>query len=75
MMILGVVCILAGLGVFALWNVDALGNWDIMGTRIVHWCRKTLGRYGITAFYVIGGIILFLRGYLARRAAETTKNS
>lgn len=73
LMIFGVICMVAGLCVFALWNVHGLGDWDIAGTHIVRWCRKTLGRYGITAFYVFGGMVIFLRAYIAMRSDERSR--
>lgn len=69
-MIFGVISMLCGLGVFALWKVDALSHWDILGTDIVRWCRKTLGRYGISGIYFFGGMLVFLRGYLGIRMEE-----
>lgn len=72
-MIFGVISMLCGLGVFALWKVDALSHWDILGTGIIRWCRKTLGRYGISAFYFLGGMFVFLRGYFAMRSEERSR--
>jgi hypothetical protein len=74
-MILGVLCMLAGLIVYALWNVRGLGDWDIAGTGIVEWCREKLGRYGITAFYFFGGLIIFLRGYVGLRMEEKQRRN
>ena len=74
MMIFGVICMLVGLGVFALWKVDGLSHWDIAGTKIVHWFRRSLGRYGCSGLYFLGGLIVFLKGYAAMRSDERSRN-
>lgn len=73
LMIFGVVSMLCGLCVLALWNVRSFSRWEIEGTHIIGWCRKTLGRYGCSGFYFAGGLLLFLRGYFGMRVEERQK--
>ena len=72
-MILGIVAMLFGLGFFALWNhfhaPRLLRNLDL-----IKWATRMLGRYGLTAIYFFGGLIVFLRGYAAMRAEERSRN-
>lgn len=72
-MIFGVICMIIGLGFFGLWNhVHAprlIRHWNI-----VEWATRTLGRYGISALYFFGGMVVFLKGYAALRSEERSRN-
>lgn len=59
--IFGVICILAGILIWLLWDVVDL-NVEIRGTSIIQWCRETLGKNGIAAVYILGGGAMFLIG-------------
>lgn len=63
--IFGVICIVAGILIWLLWDVVDL-NFEIRGTSIIEWSKENLGRNGISAFYVIGGLAMFLLARLRK---------
>lgn len=74
LLIFGFLCMFIGIMIFLLWDVVSLGDYEIMGTNILEWCRKTLGRNGCAGFYFFAGLIVVLRIWLAKRAEKQRAN-
>jgi hypothetical protein len=69
-MMFGGVCILAGLIVFVLF--DSLKNFhvSIFGMEVLYYWTHKLGRYGFSAIYIVGGLIIGSWGFLDYKRAK-----
>ncbi len=71
-MIFGIVAMLCGIGIYALWNHTELPR-GFRRSDLGKWIRKDLGRYWICGIYFFGGLVAFLRGYMGMRVEERTR--
>jgi hypothetical protein len=72
-MMIGILAMLCGIGIYALWNHTEMPR-GFRRSDLGHWIRKDLGRYGVSGFYFVAGLLVFLRGYFGMRMEERSKN-
>jgi hypothetical protein len=66
-MMFGGVCILAGLIVFVLFDSLKHSRVSIFGVEILYYMTHKFGRYGFSAIYIVGGLIIGLWGFLQHK--------
>jgi hypothetical protein len=72
-MIFGIIAMLCGLGVYALWThtrmPGVIRHWELM-----KFIRRDMGRYWVSGIYFVAGLLVFLRGYFGMRLEERSRN-
>ncbi|HTL82912.1 MAG TPA: hypothetical protein VL651_14460 [Bacteroidia bacterium] len=66
-MIFSALCIVIGIIFFFAYDSLKDQGVSIFGVEIFHRLYELLGRYGLSGFFVIGGLIIGLRGLLAAK--------